>query len=165
MRAQEAEELDALAQAPLHHVPAREHLAQDLPDLARPEVEALIEELDVAEDLFLRQVRITDGGKLHTFVVDEVDRIILAQPAILDRLPIQARAGIGRGERDLNGARIDLLGEADGLRNGLASLARQPEDEGAVDQDAELVTILGEAARDVGTQTLLDVVQNLIIAG
>ena len=44
-------------------------------------------------------------------------------------------------------------------------LARQPEDEGAVDQDAELAAVLGEAPRDVGAQALLDVEQDLVVAG
>ena len=44
-------------------------------------------------------------------------------------------------------------------------LARQPEDEGAVDHDAELAAVLGEAARDVGAQALLDVQQDLVVAG
>ena len=43
MGAQEAEEFDAFAQAALHHVPADQHLADDLPDLARAEIEALVE--------------------------------------------------------------------------------------------------------------------------
>ena len=44
-------------------------------------------------------------------------------------------------------------------------LARQPEDEGAVDHDAELVAVLGEASRDVDAHALLDVVQDLLVAG
>ena len=44
-------------------------------------------------------------------------------------------------------------------------LARQAEDEGAVDGDAELVAILGEALGDLDAHALLDVVQDLLIAG
>src|SRR6185369_7849289 len=46
----------------------------------------------------------------------------------------------------------------------LLSLARQAENERAVDDDAEIVAILGEAARDVDQHALLDVVENLLIA-
>src|ERR1700689_2376933 len=41
--AQEPEELHAFAQTALHHVPAHQHLAHDLPDFRRPEIEALVE--------------------------------------------------------------------------------------------------------------------------
>ena len=41
----------------------------------------------------------------------------------------------------------------------------RPEDEGAVDGDAELVAVLGEAARHVDQHALLDVVQDLLVAG
>ena len=43
--------------------------------------------------------------------------------------------------------------------------ARQAQNEGAVDDDAELVAVLGEAARHVDPHALLDVVQDLLIAG
>ena len=45
------------------------------------------------------------------------------------------------------------------------ALARQAEDEGAVDLDAELVAVLGELLRDVDQHALLDVVQDLLVAG
>ena len=41
----------------------------------------------------------------------------------------------------------------------------RPEDEGAVDLDAELVAVLGEALRHVDQHALLDVVQDLLVAG
>ena len=44
------------------------------------------------------------------------------------------------------------------------ALAGQPEDEGAVDGDAELVAVLGEAPRHVDAHALPDVVQDLLIA-
>src|SRR5262245_26175152 len=44
--AQEAEELHALAQAPLHHLRAHDHLAHDRGDLRRAEIEALVEIID-----------------------------------------------------------------------------------------------------------------------
>src|SRR5262249_35803593 len=62
------------------------------------------------------------------------------------------------------GVRIDLGGEADGLLDGLAALTRQAEDEGAVNDDAELVAILGKAPRHVDPHAFSNVVQNLLIA-
>ncbi len=55
--AQEAEKFDTLAQAPLHHLPAAEHLAHDLPDLAGAEIETFVEHFHAVEDLLLRQMR------------------------------------------------------------------------------------------------------------
>ena len=44
-------------------------------------------------------------------------------------------------------------------------LAGQAQDEGAVDLDAELVAVLGELPRHVDQHALLDVVQDLLVAG
>src|SRR5579872_6787596 len=60
VRVQEAEELHSLAQPPLGHLPAAQHLAGELGDLARPEVELLVESLHRVIDLLRRQVRIAD---------------------------------------------------------------------------------------------------------
>jgi hypothetical protein len=38
---------------------------EHLPDLGRPKIEASIELLNTAEDLFIGQVRVTDRGQLH----------------------------------------------------------------------------------------------------
>ena len=83
---------------------------------------------------------------------------------MFERLAVQLGSRIRRGQRHLDGVRIDLGGEADGLLDGLAALAGQPEDEGAVDGDAELVAILGEAPRHVDAHALSDVVQDLLVA-
>ncbi len=61
--------------------------------------------------------------------------------------------------------RVDFLGVLDGLLDGLARLARQAQDKGAVDLDAQLAAVLGEAARNVRTQAFLDVQQDLVVAG
>ena len=161
---QEGEELDALAQAPLHHLRAADHLADDRGDLRRAEIEAPVEILDRMEDLGVAQMRIMQRRDLHALVVDQLG-IGRIEPAVLDRLLVEERARIGRRERDLDGVRIDLGREADRLLDRLLALARQAEDEGAVDGDAELVAILGEALGDVDQHALLDVVQDLLVAG
>src|SRR5262249_31391786 len=51
VRAQEGKELDALAQAPLHHLRAPDHLADDGGDLRRAEIEAAVEVFHRVEDL------------------------------------------------------------------------------------------------------------------
>src|ERR1700749_776655 len=83
---QEAEELHAFAQPALHHLPAAQHLAHDLPDLPGAEVEAFVEPLHAGEDLLLGQVRIADRRQLPAMIVDEIDCVILLQPAIVDGL-------------------------------------------------------------------------------
>ena len=42
-------------------------------------------------------------------------------------------------------------------------LARQAEDEGAVDQDADFVAVAGEAPRAIEPHALLDVLENLAL--
>src|ERR1700730_8526008 len=83
---QEAEELDTFTQTPRHHVPTGQHLFDYFPDLARPEIEALVEHFHAVKYLFFRQMRIADCGQLHALVVDQIDGIVLLQPAVVDRL-------------------------------------------------------------------------------
>ena len=160
MSVEKTEEFGPFPQTTFHHLPASEHLGDDLPYFARAEIEALVKALDAVEDFFLRQMRIAKRRKLHALAVHEIDGVVLLEPAVGDGVPIELRAGIGRGERNLYRVRVDLFGEFYGLLDGLARLARQAEDEGSVDLDAELAAVLGEAARDVGAQALLDDMQN-----
>ena len=51
------------------------------------------------------------------------------------------------------------------LRMRVARLARQADDEIAVDRQPQLVAILGEALRHVDGGALLDVLENLLVAG
>src|SRR5579871_4679369 len=55
--------------------------------------------------------------------------------------------------------------EADWFLHGLLGLPREAENEGAVDRDAEIVAVAGEPARDVDPHPLLDIVQDLLVAG
>src|SRR5215813_14121733 len=162
--AQEAEELHALAQAPLHHVRASDHLAHDRGDFRSAEIEALVEVVHRPEDLGVAEVRIIERGDLRAALGQKL-HLLVDQPAVLHRLPVEERARIGRGERNLDGVRVDFGGEPDRLLDRLLGLAGQAENEGAVDDDAELVTVLGEAPGHVDAHALLDVVQDLLIAG
>ena len=60
--------------------------------------------------------------------------------------------------------RVHLAREAHRLGDRLARLARQAEDEGAVDHDAEVVAVAGEAARALDADAFLDVAQDLLVA-
>src|SRR5262249_18954017 len=106
--AQETEEFDALAQAPHHHLGARDHLAHDRGDLAGAKIESPIEGLDAVEDLLVRQVRIMQRRDLDAVFVDELG-VLGMEPAVLDRLVVEEGAGIGRRQGDLDGVRIDLV--------------------------------------------------------
>src|SRR5262249_48892283 len=59
----------------------------------------------------------------------------------------------------------DIRGELDRFLDRLLGLARKSENESTVDRDAELVAILREAARNVDPHALLDVVEDLLVAG
>ena len=63
---------------------------------------------------------------------------------VLGRLAMQKRPRIRRGQRRLDRMRIDFGGELDGFLDRLFGLTGQTEDEGAVDNDAEFVAVLGK---------------------
>src|SRR5215813_15142778 len=66
--AQEAEELHALAQAPLHHVRAHDHLAHDRRDLGRAEIEAFVEIVDRLENLGMAEMRVVQRRDLRAAI-------------------------------------------------------------------------------------------------
>ena len=67
-------------------------------------------------------------------------------------------------DRHLDRLGVQPLGEVDGLADALARLARQPDDEVAVDHQAQLFAVLREAQRHVHGGALLDVLEDLRIA-
>src|SRR5205814_2168752 len=77
-----------------------------------------------------------------------------------ERLLVERRARVRRRQRHLERTGIDLARERDGLLDRLARLARQPEDERAVDLDPERLGVAGELAGQVEAHALLDVVQD-----
>src|SRR5581483_9850984 len=88
----------------------------------------------------------------------------LLQPALRARLPVQLRARIRRCQRDLHRVRIDLLREANRLLDRLPCLTRQPENERAVDRDAERAGVTRERPCAVEPDALADVVQDALVA-
>ena len=87
-------------------------------------------------------------GQLQPMLVNQV-RMLRVQPTILQRLAVKLGAGIRRGQRDLDRVRVDFTGEADRLLDRLFGLARQPQNEGAVDGDPQIVTVAGESPRPI----------------
>ena len=112
----------------------------------------------------MRQVGIVQRRDLHAVLVDEFG-VRHVEPAVLHGLLVEEGARIGGGQRRLDGVRVDALGEGDRLLDRLPGLAGQADDEGAVDGDAEVVAILGELLGHLDAHALLDVVQNLLVAG
>ena len=69
------------------------------------------------------------------------------------------------GDGDLDGLAVERLGEVDGVADRLLGLAGQAEDEVAVDDEAEVVAVLDEVARALDGGALLDVLEDLRVAG
>src|SRR5262249_5776308 len=159
--AEEAEELIAFGEAASHHPAVPQHLRAERDHLARAEVEAAVHLVHRAVDLRARQVRLADGAPLEAALVAQSLRL---EPSFAARLFVERRPWIGCGERALDGVGIDLAGEADGLLDALARLAGQPEDERAVQGDAERLAVAREATRHIEPHSLLDVVEDLLVA-
>ena len=69
---------------------------------------------------------------------------VSSHEAVLLGIVVELGARIGVGDGDLNGFDVQFLGEVDGVADGLAGFAGQTEDEVAVDDQPELVAVLGE---------------------
>src|SRR5437870_3494374 len=155
-RGQEADELGTLPEPPREHPPVPRHLARNREELPRSEIEASVERLHGVEDLGMGEVRVAQRAPLNAPPVDELAAV---EPALLEGLSVHRRARVGRGDRHLDRVRIELAGEADRLRDRLVRLAGKPEDERAVDPDAERLGVPGELPRDVQADPLLHVVE------
>src|ERR1051326_4727766 len=158
---QEAEKLGPFAQTTFGDVLVLQHGFHNAGDGARAEVVALVEFLQRLADLVRSQARIFEDGILDTGSRDE---LIALEMAVLLRPVIQFGAGIGRSEGHLDAEDVEFASEAHRLLDRLTSFAGQAEDEGAVDDDAELVAVLRELARFVNADALLDIVEDLLIA-
>src|SRR5439155_1426382 len=155
-----ADELHALAEEPLRLLPAGRHLLDRLPDVTRREVVAPVEGLDRLEDLVGGDLRVRDRALL---VAGLVDQAVDGQVVVLGDEVVEGGARVGRGERDLERLGLHLAREAHGLLDGVAGLAREAQDEGPVDQDAELVAVPGEATGALDAHPLADVLQDLLV--
>ena len=91
-------------------------------------------------------------------------RAFIQDEAVGFGVVVKLGARIGVRHRNLDGFHVEFLGEVDGAANGLLGLAGQAEDEVAVDDQAELLAVLGELARALDGGALLDVLQNLRVA-
>src|SRR5690349_23646723 len=96
-RAQELEELHALAQAAAHHFRRGEHLADDGSNLRGTEIEPLVEALDRLEDFGVPEVRIVERRDLRTVFRQKVG--VFGEPAVFLGLLVEEGAWIRRSER------------------------------------------------------------------
>src|SRR5262249_15130120 len=106
--------------------------------------------------------RILDVRKL---VTAGIGKRFDAEESVFRHLLVELGAGHGVCKRYLDGFAVEFLGEVDGLVDGLGSFAREADDEVAVDLDADLAAILHEGTRHFDGGTLLDVLENLRVAG
>ena len=90
---------------------------------------------------------------------------LVGDKALLLGVVEELGAGEGVGDGDLDGLAVELLGELDGVANGLPGLAGEAENEVAVDDQAELVAVALEVECALDGGALLDVLQDLRIAG
>ena len=69
------------------------------------------------------------------------------------------------GDGNLDGFDVQLFGEIDGPADGFAAFAGETKDKISVHHQAKLVAILGELAGTLDGGALLDILQNLLVAG
>ncbi len=88
----------------------------------------------------------------------------LRKPAVLTGHLEKLRAGIGRGERNLDAEHVEFLRETNRVLNRLLRFDRQTQNERAVNDHARLVAGLGEAAHFVHRHALLDAREDVVVA-
>src|ERR1039457_2363976 len=156
------EELRALLEQTFGFLRRGRHLANRFEDVFGTEVEAAVELLDRAVNLIVGETRIGHRALLIAVLIEQrIDR----EEAILLDVVVKLGAGIRRRERYLDGLAIHFARELHRLLDGVLGLAREAPDEGAVDEDSNLMAIAGEAARAFEPDALLDVLENLCVAG
>ena len=149
-----------LGQAPAL-VAVEDGLPHDAPDDARAEEIFAVEALHPLHQLAAVEARIDHVGKL---VAGLIGHGIDGDEVVLLDVIVELGAGIGMGDGDLDGLGVQPLGEIDGLADALARLARQPDNVVAVNQQAELLAVGGEALGHLHGGALLDVLEDLRVA-
>src|SRR6266851_6928763 len=160
--AHRGQELPSFFEEPLRFLDRRQHLFHRLENVARAKIEAAVETLDRAVDLVIAEPRVSDGALLITgFVEQRINR----EKTILRDVIEKFGARVRRGERDLDRFAIHFARKANRFLDRVLALARQTENKRAVNQDADVAAILGEAAGAIDADTFFDVLQNLRVAG
>ena len=126
------------------------------------EVVLVVEAVDHLHDVLDGETGVLDMSHL---VTAGVSHDVVGDEAVFGGVVVELGAGEGVGDGDLNGLAVELLGEVDGVADGLAGLAREAEDEVGVDDEAEVVAVLDEVAGALDGCALLDIFEDLGIAG
>src|SRR5208283_4622858 len=145
---------------PLVAIPER--FTNDAPGDAWAEIVLIIKAAHSGHHLRLGQVRILDMRKLVAAVIGES---FDAQKTLLSHGVVKFGAGHGVGQRNLDGFAIEFFGKFDGVLDGLFGFAGKTDDEVAVNANADLAAILHESAAHFHGRALLNVLENLSIAG
>ena len=97
--------------------------------------------------------------------MDDVGLVLLGEPPVLASHLVKFGPRIRGRQRYLHREYVEILSKAHGLLNGLLSLHRQPEDERTVDHHTHPMAGLGEATHLIGGHTLLDALEDIVVAG
>ena len=109
-----------------------------------PEVIFIVKTVHGLHDLFRRQTRILDLSQLVSAFVHHL--CVRHHETILHRVIVKFGSRISVSHRNLDSLHVQFLGKVNCVVDGFAGLARQAENEVAMDHQAQLVAILGELA-------------------
>src|SRR5216684_4289082 len=129
--------------------------------------ETIQKTIDFAKELDCETIQVSlahamPGTELHDSMAKQPSHL---QEALLGQGVVQFRARHGVRQRNLDRLAIQLLRKIDGLLNRFPRFAWQADDEVAVHANANLAAVLHERARHLHRGALLDILQNLRIAG
>src|SRR6266853_3001513 len=144
---------------PLLSVPQR--LFHDAPHNLRPKIILIIEAVHARHHLRLREMWVLDVREL---VAAGIRQRLHFQETLLCHGVVQFRSRHGMRQRNLDRLAIEFLCEINGLLNRLLGLARQSDDEVAVNLDPHLAAVLHERAAHFNRCALLDVLEDLWFA-
>src|ERR1700733_259210 len=130
------------------------------PDSLGTEIIFRVEAVHPFHQLTAIEAGINGVGKL---MAAGVGHAFDAHQAVLFGVLVKLRPGERMAERNLDGFNVQLFGELNGLTQSLARLAGKSHDEVAVNGQAQLVAVLGEALRHVDGGAFLDVLQDLLV--
>src|ERR1700722_2496534 len=145
------------------HVTINNGLADDPPRCLGTEVVLVVEAVHHLKHVVFGQARIFDVRELMSAFIDHGS--VVDDETILRGIVIELGAGIGVGDRNLDGLDVKSLGEVDGVADRFLGFAREAEDEIAMDGEAKLMTIASEVAGPFHGRAFFNVLENLRIAG
>ena len=95
----------------------------------------------------------------HLVAAGVAHGVFIGDEAVLLGVIEELGSRVGVSNRNLNGFYVEGLGEVDRILNRLFCLAREAKDKVAMNDEAEVVAILGEGPRPLDSRAFLDVLQ------